>query len=122
MPSHKSNSSVAIAVNTRRTQRVLLRLAILVRAGLENKTPVTEDTYTLNVNAHGALIALDMDVHPGQTLFLRNWATAEEQEFRVIHVRKCVAGKNEVGIAFVSPRPKFWNIAFPPPDWTAFTE
>jgi hypothetical protein len=28
--------------------------------------------------------------------------------------------KNEVGIAFLHPTPKFWNINFPPPDWRPF--
>jgi hypothetical protein len=102
----------------RRTQRVLLQIPILVRAQFEGDTPLTEETSTLVVNADGALISLAMRVKPGQRLVLRNWSTAKEQDCRVVHIREKPIGKNEVGVGFPSPMPKFWGLAFPPPDWT----
>jgi hypothetical protein len=102
----------------RRTQRVLLQIPILVRAQFEGDTPLTKETSTLVVNADGALICLAMRVKPGQRLVLRNWSTAKEQDCRVVHIREKPIGKNEVGVAFASPMPKFWGLAFPPPDWT----
>jgi uncharacterized membrane protein len=105
----------------RRTQRVLLQIPILVRAQFEGDTPLTEETSTLVVNADGALICLAMSVKLGQKfqkLVLRNWSTAKEQGCRVVHIREKPIGKNEVGVAFPSPMPKFWGLAFPPPDWT----
>jgi hypothetical protein len=119
MSSERMKSSGPFA-NVRRTERVLLRVAILVSAQVPGQETLTEDTHTLVVNAHGALIALAMKVHPGQKLMLRNWATAKEQECQVIHVREMPEGKNEVGIAFPGPAPKFWNIDFPPPDWESY--
>jgi hypothetical protein len=110
----------AKGADARRSQRVLLRVPILVRAQFEGDVPLTEDTYTQEVNAHGGLIALDMRVRPGQKLVLKNWATALEQECRVVHVRDRPAGKNEVGVAFPCPVPKFWNVDFPPPDWKPY--
>jgi len=59
-------------------------------------------------------------LQPRQKLVLRNWATAKEQECRVVHVREKPIGKNEVGIAFPFAIPKFWNVEFPPTDWTPF--
>jgi hypothetical protein len=106
------------AADKRRTQRVLLQIPILVRAQFEGDTPLTEETNTLVVNADGALISLAMRVKPSQRLVLRNWSTAKEQDCRVVHVREKPIGKNEVGIAFPSPMPKFWGLTFPPPDWT----
>ena len=106
--------------DNRRTQRILLRIPILVRAQFAGDTPLTEESHTLVVNADGALIALAMKVRPGQKLVLKNLATAKEQECRVVHVRGMPMGKNEVGIAFPYPMPKFWNVEFPPPDWTPF--
>jgi hypothetical protein len=76
----------------------------------------------LEVNAHGALIALAMKVRPGQKLSLKNWATAKEQECRVVHVREKPIGKNDVGVAFPFAMPKFWNVDFPPMDWTPYLE
>ena len=109
-------------VDARRSQRVLLRIPILVRVQGEGAEPVTEETTTVELTAHGALIALAMNVSPGQKLVLRNWGTAREQECRVVHIREKPLGKNEVGIAFPSPMPKFWNIAFPPEDWKPFLD
>ena len=106
----------------RRTQRVLLRIPILVRAQFEGDAPITEDTTTLVVNAHGASIALAMKVRPGQKIVLRNWDTAKEQECRVVHSTERPSDKNEVGNTFLCPMPKFWNIDFPPPDWKPYME
>ncbi len=110
------------SVDNRRSQRILLRIQIMVIAQFEDGLPIKEDTTTLEVNAHGALIALAMKVRPGQKLIVRNWATAKEEELRVVHVRASLSGKNEVGIAFAYAMPKFWNVEFPPPDWTPFHE
>ena len=118
--SRENEKSPGIGSEARRTQRVLLRVPILVRAQFADDAPIDEETTTLEVNAHGGLIALAMKVRPGQKLVLRNWATAKEQECRVVHLREKPIGKNEVGIAFPFAMPKFWNIDFPPPDWTPF--
>jgi hypothetical protein len=109
--------------DARRTQRVLLQIPILVRAQFAGDDPITEETITLEVNAHGGLIALAMKVRPGQKLILKNWATAHEQERRFVHIReKPIGSKSEAGIAFPFAVPKFWKVEFPPPDWTPFLE
>jgi hypothetical protein len=114
--------SSANPADARRTQRVHLQIPIQVRAQFAGDEPITEDTTTVEVNAHGGLVALAMRVRPGQKLVLRNWATAKEQDCRVVHVREKPIGKNEVGIAFPFAIPKFWNVDFPPPDWTPYLE
>jgi hypothetical protein len=120
--SPEQRKPLANPADARRTQRVLLQIPILVRAQFAGDDPITEETTTLEVNAHGGLIALAMKVRPGQKLVLKNWTTAHEQECRVVHIRDKPIGKNEVGIAFPFAMPKFWNVAFPPPDWEAFME
>jgi hypothetical protein len=102
--------------NTRRSQRVLLRVPIVVRQA-EGDSSLSEDSYTLVVNAHGALVALAMKVQPGQKLVLSNRTTGEDQECRVVQVGEQHASKNEVGIEFTPPAPHFWHIDFPPADW-----
>ncbi len=104
-------------VNTRRSQRVLLRVPVLVRGQTENGSSLCEESHTLVVNAHGALIALAMKVQPSQELVLKNWVSGEEQQCRVVHVGQKQADKNEIGIEFSRPAPKFWHIDFPPADW-----
>lgn len=107
-------------IDKRRSQRILLKIPIKVTAQFGHDEPIVEDTTTLEVNAHGALIALAMRVRAGQKIILRNWATAKEQECRVVHIRETVSGKSEVGIAFPFAMARFWNVEFPPPDWTPF--
>jgi hypothetical protein len=111
-----------LRADARRSQRVLLQIQIQVRAEIPGEPPLIEDTSTIEVNAHGALIALAMRVRPNQKLFLRNWSTAKEQECRIVHVKDNTSGKNSVGVAFTVPNPHFWNIDFPPPDWKPFLD
>ena len=104
--------------NRRRTQRVLLRLPILVIGRGPDNQHVSENAFTTNVSAHGALLALSMRVALNQKILIRNPDTLEEQFVRVIHVTPAAEGKLEVGVEFLKPAPKFWRISFPPDDWT----
>jgi hypothetical protein len=104
--------------NRRRSQRVLLRLPILVIARGPDKQHVSENAFTTNVNAHGAMILMSMRVEVGQKILFRNTETLEEQFVRVIHLTPAAEGKSEVGVEFLKPAPKFWRISFPPDDWT----
>ena len=119
MPGTQGENSAKRA-EARRSQRVLLRIPIQVKGFPEDGISIAEETTTVEVNAHGALIVLAMRVRPGQKLVLRNWATAKDQECRVVHVKEIPSSKNEIGIAFSIPTPKFWNIEFPPEDWKPF--
>ena len=111
-------SNPAPAHNRRRTQRVFLRLPLLVIARGPDNQHVSENAFTTNVSAHGALLLLSMRVELGQKILVRNTETLEEQFARVVHVTPAAEGKTEVGIEFLKPAPKFWRISFPPDDWT----
>jgi hypothetical protein len=107
-----------LEVNRRRSQRVILSLAVTVRTedGPKDKS-FEEDTHTLVVNSHGALIILAGKVAKGQKLRLRNRATKEEQVCRVVNVGAISGGKVQIGVEFLTPSPDFWHISFPPEDW-----
>src|SRR6267143_1514951 len=111
--SRENEKSPGTSAEARRTQRVLLQVPIQVRAQFAGDAPINEETTTLQINAHGGLIALAMRVPTGQKLVLRNWATAKEQECRVVHVREKPIGKNEVGIAFPFAMPNSGTLNFP---------
>jgi PilZ domain len=112
------SSNPAPAHNRRRSQRVLLRLPILVIARGPKGQHVSENAFTTNVNAHGALLSLSMRVELGQKILCRHPETLEEQFVKVLHVTPAPEGKSEVGVEFLKPAPKFWRISFPPDDWT----
>jgi hypothetical protein len=111
-------SNHAPVPNRRRTQRVFLRLPILVIARGPDQQHISENAFTANVNAHGALLTLSMRVELSQKILIRNTDTLEEQFVRVVHVTPAAEGKSEVGIEFLKTAPKFWRISFPPDDWT----
>ena len=106
------------ASSNRRSQRVLLSLPVTVRTeDGPGEASFKEETQTLVVNAHGALIALAGHVEKGQALHLTSRTMQEEQQCRVTYVGPTTGGKAQIGVEFTKPSPDFWHIAFPPEDW-----
>jgi len=97
--------------------RVLLSVPILVTGHDSAKREFHEETRTLVVNAHGALITIQTPVTSGQKLTLSNRATKQSQDCRVVHVGNQQGGKTQMGVEFLKPSPSFWQIDFPPEDW-----
>src|SRR5258705_3484488 len=102
----------------RRSQRVMLKISIVVLTQGDDNKRVSEETRTVTVNAHGAMILLRSNVSIGQLLTLRNSRTEEEVLCRVAYLSPHQSDKREVGVDFMKPCPRFWLISFPPPDWT----
>ena len=104
--------------NRRRSQRVIVNVPITVSNEGGNKdTAFQEETQTLVVNAHGAMIALAARVVKGQTVRVKNRATQEDEACKVVYLGPVSSGKAQVGVDFTSSAPDFWRIAFPPEDW-----
>ena len=83
----------------RRSQRVILSLRVIVRTDDGPKaTSFEEETHTLIVNAHGALIALKSKVVKGQKLRLTNRATKAEQACRVASLGPTAEGKAQTNL------------------------
>jgi hypothetical protein len=102
----------------RRSQRVIVSVAVTVSSEPGSKDAAfQEDTQTLVVNAHGAMVALAAKVVKGQTLRLVNRATQQQLTCKVVYIGPATGGKIQVGIDFTSSAPDFWRIAFPPEDW-----
>jgi hypothetical protein len=102
----------------RRSQRVMLKVSLVVLAQGPDNRMISEETRTVTVSAHGALVLMTAKVSVGQLLTLRNSTTEEEVLCRVAYVNPHVGEKKEVGLDFMKPCPRFWRISFPPPDWT----
>jgi len=104
-------------IGRRRSMRVLLSVPILVTGLDTKKKEFHEETRTLVVNAHGALITLGTPVTSGQKVTLSNRATKQSQDCRVVHLGTVEGGKTQLGVEFIKPTPAFWQIDFPPDDW-----
>lgn len=97
--------------------RVLLTVAVKVRCTLASGKGFEEDTQTLVVNAHGALVLLKNAVTQGQLLTVVHVATKEQLPCRVAYVGPIQEAKTQVGLEFTQPAPAFWQINFPPDNW-----
>jgi len=101
----------------RRSMRVLLSVPIFVTGKNKDNDRFEEETRTLVVNAHGALISLAAKVIAGQQVTVNNHATQKSMNCRIVYVGNPAAGKMQMGIEFLEACPSFWQIDFPPDDW-----
>jgi phosphotransferase system HPr-like phosphotransfer protein len=67
----------------RRSQRVMLKVSLVVLAQGPDDRMISEETRTVTVSAHGALVLMTAKVSVGQLLTLRNSTTDEEVLCRV---------------------------------------
>jgi hypothetical protein len=103
----------------RRSQRVLMQVAVRVRGKDSQGGDFDEETETLAINAHGALILVNSRVTSGSKIIMQHKRTQEEQECHVVFLGPVRGGKAEIGLEFSEPRPAFWRVAFPPEDWSS---
>jgi len=69
----------------RRSQRVIVKVSVMVLADGTDNRPVSEETRTVTVNAHGAMILVGFKVSIGQLLTLRNSRAGEETSRRRLY-------------------------------------
>jgi len=102
----------------RRSERVRIEMPVDVYAYAEDQEPIFGHGKTVDVSAHGALLALPMPVEIGQTLRLVHRRTKREIECHVLRfVKRYPEGGGEVGVEFAGMSPHFWGVASPPEDW-----
>jgi hypothetical protein len=95
--------------NRRRSKRVKVRIPVLVRFQIGKKHSISENTHTLIVNHHGALILLAASVKINQIIRLENLSSGEELLCRVTSLGPSFMGKTQVAVEFVMPTPGFWE-------------
>lgn len=114
----QSPNAPSHAAPRRRSQRVLMQVAIRIRGKNAEGAPFEEETSTLAINAHGALILLQARITSGSMVQLQHNGTKQEQECQVVFLGPVRSGRAEIGLEFSSPCPTFWRVAFPPEDWS----
>src|SRR2546423_307265 len=114
----ESRETSWLAANRRRSQRVLMTIPVRVSGQNGVGLPFEEDTYTVAISAHGALILVSTQVYRGQRLSLSNIQTKAALECVVAHIDRRQTNQSQVGVEFMLPNPMFWHVAFPPKDWT----
>lgn len=102
----------------RRSQRLFLQVRVIVEGTLLNNSAFREDTHTIIVNAHGALVEMEASLEQGQTVTLQNVRTSDKIECTVKLVQRSAGGKYSTAFEFKKANPGFWRISFPPEDWS----
>ena len=108
-----------LRLKSRRSKRIELSVSVLVHRPRGEGPQFYENTRTLVVSAHGALVALKGMVAPKQRLLLQNTTTGQQEECRVVSVIKDMTGPPTVAVEFTKPSPSLWRVAFPPSDWNS---
>jgi hypothetical protein len=108
-------SAAGPETNRRRSQRVILSIPVTVSEE-SGPGPFSEETQTLAVNAHGALVMLTARVSQGQKLILKSNTPPNKQTCRVVYVGPTADGRTQIGVEFTEAAPHFWPVAFPPAD------
>jgi hypothetical protein len=114
----ESRETSWLAANRRRSQRVLMKLPVRVSVQAGAALLFEEETHTLAISAHGALIAVSSPVYRGQRVTLSNVQTKAALECVVAYIDKFPGEQVQMGVEFMLPNPTFWRVAFPPKDWT----
>lgn len=90
---------------------------LVVSGNSAERQPFREETFTVTVSAHGALLMMATKVALGQNLRLANSAS-EEREGKVSFIGPFHAGLAQVGVEFLQPSPEFWPVSSRPRDWS----
>jgi hypothetical protein len=110
-------ANIAEAKSRRRSERVVLRVSLLLSAVLPDGRRINIEAQSLVVNAHGGLLEVGMEMVQGQKIALRNHQTELFTTGRVLRVEALEEGQFSVAFEFESPCPQFWPVSFPPTDW-----
>lgn len=101
----------------RRSARVLLDVPLLIWGDSPDQPAFREETFTVTVSAHGALVMLTTRVSVGQRVVLRKLTDTVEIGGKIAYTGRPYAGLTQVGIELDQPSPEFWPVSQPPADW-----
>jgi hypothetical protein len=98
-------------LDQRRSCRAGVKIPLFIYGNTLHGVPFVEEAHTIDINAHGALIAMKTTVTPGQRLFLTNETNEKTQECTALAVRTRQGQDVEdaVAITFGAPAPGFWR-------------
>jgi hypothetical protein len=113
-----SMETIWVRTSRRKSQRVVLKVSILARGKDTRGKEFSENTESISVSAHGCLLLLSAVVAKGQPLIVRNLRTDCSQECSVVYMGREQGSRREVGVSFMMANPNFWQVNFPPWDWS----
>lgn len=103
----------------RRSQRILVQVAVLLRIQTTDDASRPTLAFTTWVNAHGGLLESPARIPAGQKITLIIPQSKTEASCHVLQVQKLNKDSFATTFKFDRPSPQFWPIASPPLDWDA---
>lgn len=113
-----AHESEWLSLSGRKGHRVFVKVPLQVLKKDANGLSFKEDTETLAISYNGALILLSKALYRGQLVYLANMQTKAVAQCMVVHMGDAHGERIEVGVEFLLPSPGFWNVRFPPMDWS----
>lgn len=108
--------SLWLSADRRQSQRIFLDVPVQVMGHDTLGIAFSEDTRTLKVSADGCSLPLSAPVNKGQHVTLVNIRTRAMLDCVVVRIEQSSGARHEIGMAFVLPNRKFWQVSFPPVD------
>jgi hypothetical protein len=115
-PSQETRPSLAVPFPNvpakkmpRSSERVSMRVRVMIYGFAGKQGAFHEDTETVVVNSSGALVTLKTKLELGDTVFLVHRSSRQEQEVRVAYLDAYSDRETRVGLAFKQPVPDFWR-------------
>jgi hypothetical protein len=99
-----------LASTPRRSGRAFHKIRLQAKGRAHDGRKFRETCETVVVSAHGALLLLKHEIDTGETLVLVHPETLEEQECRVVYQGDPGERGQRVGIEFLTPAPRFWEL------------
>ncbi|HTT34215.1 MAG TPA: hypothetical protein VMH48_11480 [Methylomirabilota bacterium] len=93
----------------RSSERVSMRVPVVIYGFTQKSGAFHEDTETLTVNSSGALVMLKTKLEVGDSVFLMHKSSRMEQEVRVAYLDSYSERETKVGLAFKRPISDFWR-------------
>jgi hypothetical protein len=108
--------SLASAEDRRRSQRMMLRVSVVLHFIAEGK-PAKLEAHSVAVNVHGAMICSGRSLPPDTRLEIEHKLSGERLPGRVTRQPQSTSEGYLIPVEFDSPSTEFWHISFPPSDW-----
>jgi hypothetical protein len=105
--------------NRRRSQRVSLQVAVLVRTETPGGEQIQIQGFTSEVSAHGGSLELPFKLTANQKITLVNPHTGREIGCRVVTIEGSPESWFTIAFEFSERCPQFWPLSFVPKDWGA---
>jgi len=116
LSSQKAQPSLAIPLPAvpakkvpRSSERLSLRVPVVIYGFAGKGGAFHEDTETVTVNSSGALVTLKTKLALGDVVFLLHKSSRQEQEVRVVFIDAYSDRETRVGLAFKKPISDFWK-------------